>query len=81
MSNTEYLKLKLELVNKLAKYIAEQPELLKKYSGYSYVIYTTSKEFNKKNSNLIKSLKEENKKIVKATFIDQSNDWSFAPLS
>jgi len=81
MSNTEYIKLKLEFANKLAKYIADQPELLEKFSGCSYVIYTSNKEFNKKNPLLIKSLKEENKKIVKATFRDTSDIWSFIPLA
>ena len=41
MSQKEYIKIKLDLINKLAEYIISKPDLYKKYSDCSYVLKTS----------------------------------------
>jgi len=83
MSQKEYIKIKLDLISKLAEFIINKPELYKKYSDCSYVIYIKSNsEFNSKNKILIESLKKEKKKIVRAQFVeDNHSEWQFTALN
>jgi len=83
MSQKEYIKIKLDLINKLAEYIISKPDLYKKYSDCSYVIYIKSNySFNAKNKRLIESLKREKKKIVRAQFVENNHvEWRFTTLN
>jgi len=68
MSKAQQIKLNIELSDKLANFLITKPEMLKKYAGYSYVVFSsTNSALNKLNDNLIGELLLEGNGVVKAT--------------
>jgi hypothetical protein len=82
MSKGQQIKLNIELSDKLANFLVTQPEMLKKYAGYSYVVFSsTNSELNKLNYHLIDELLLESKGVVKAKETgNKSNPWEFSPV-
>lgn len=79
MSKAQQIHLNIELTEKLASLIIANPSLLKKYSGYSYVVFSKDNmELNELNNHLVIELINEGKNVVKAI---QTNDvkspWKF----
>lgn len=66
-----------ELSEKLANFLAENPKILKK--GANFVVFSaTDDALNRINSKLLKSLKGQGKKVVKAKETkSQKNPWAF----
>lgn len=80
MSNKIQVKKNLELVSKLADYIAENPAVEASIpSDASYVFFSaTDKKLNQVNLKLARSLVNEGKVVVKAEELkDKANPWKF----
>ena len=70
----------LDLSEKLAGYIADNPDVVEKFpSKASYVPFSLHDDkLNKANEKLVESLKEESKYIIKAQQTDNRNHpWNF----
>lgn len=82
MSKAQQTKLNLILSEKLADYIICNPDVLKKFSGCSYVLFSqNNSELNELNSELIKELISEGKKVVKAQETsDRYFPWGFSRI-
>ena len=83
MSKPQQVKLNILLSEKLADYLITHPKVLKKFSGYSFVVISSSnKKLNKMNFKLINNLIEEGKQVVKAIQPSKPNlDWKFYSLN
>jgi len=80
MSNKIQAKKNLELVSKLADYMAKNPQAEASIpSNASYVFFSaTDKELNQANLKLAESLASEGKVVVKAQESkDKTNPWKF----
>ncbi len=80
MSKSKQLVKNVKLSEKLAEYIASNPSAVKKVpTGASFVVFSSSdEELNKLNQELVKSLKSEGKKVVKAEEKENKKQpWSF----
>ena len=82
MSKAQQFKLNVSLSDKLANYLITQPDILKKYSGCSYIVFSyKNEELNKLNNQLIPGLKLEGKPIVKAQETNNlDNPWFLTPI-
>jgi len=82
MSKAQQVKLNIDLSDKLANFLVTQPRTLKKYEGYSYVVFSSkNSELNKLNYHLIDELLVEGKGVVKAEETGIStNPWVFTPI-
>jgi len=82
MSKGQQIKLNIELSDKLANFLVTRPSMLKKYAGYSYVIFSsTNMELNRLNHHLIHELLLESKGVVKAKETGNvSSPWEFSPI-
>ncbi|EKE14006.1 MAG: hypothetical protein ACD_12C00718G0003 [uncultured bacterium] len=82
MSKTQQFKLNISLSDRLANYLVTQPNILNKYSGCSYVVFSyKNEELNKLNNQLIPGLKLEGKPVVKAQETnDLNNPWVLTPI-
>jgi len=82
MSKAQQFKLNVSLSDKLANYLITQPDILKKYSGCSYIVFSyKNEELNKLNNQLIPGLKLEGKPIVKAQETNNlDNPWVLTPI-
>jgi len=69
----------LQLIQKLADYIADNPKMLKKYSNSSYVVFSyKDQDLNELNKELLSELKEEGKNVIKAQETNQlKQPWKF----
>ena len=66
MNNKVLFGKNIMLSEKIANYLTQNPDLLVKYNGYSYVVFTKDdKKFNESNEKLVENLLEEGKKVVK----------------
>lgn len=84
MSNKTQSKKNLELFNKLASFIAENPQAEEGIpSGASYVFFSaTDKKLNAANLKLAKSLVGQGKVVVKAQELNSKEDpWKFVLLT
>lgn len=79
MSKALQGKLNIVLSEKLANYLAINPQLLKKYKGYSFVVISSkNKRLNTMNLGLISNLVDEGKQVVKAVEPSKpSLSWKF----
>ena len=82
MSKAQQVKLNIDLSDKLANYLMSKPDILKKYSGSSYVVFSVNNSaLNKLNLNLIAELQKEGKTVVKAQQSSNlSTPWILTPL-
>lgn len=82
MSKADQINLNFILSEKLADYLITKPDMLRKFSGCSYVVFSVSNnEFNALNHELIIELKNEDKTVVKALETgNQKEPWIFTPL-
>ena len=82
MSKAQQFKLNVSLSDKLANYLITQLDILKKYSGCSYIVFSyKNEELNKLNNQLIPGLKLEGKPIVKAQETNNlDNPWVLTPI-
>ena len=82
MSKAQQFKLNVNLSDRLANYLITQPDILKKYSGCSYIVFSyKNEELNKLNNQLIPGLKLEGKPIVKAQETNNlDNPWVLTPI-
>lgn len=82
MSKAQQIKLNIELSDKLANFLITKPSMLKRYAGYSYVVFSsTNPVLNKLNSNLIEELLLEGNGVVKAMETGNvSSPWEFTPV-
>lgn len=74
----------LDLSQKLAEYIAENPDSVKDLpENSSFIVFSSIDEsLNKENEGLIKSVIAEGKKVIKATQTkDKSNPWKFSQVA
>lgn len=81
MSKIKQLEKNLKLSGKLAEYIATNPKEIKNIpNGASFVIFSSgNEELNRENKELLKSLKEEGKKVVKVTENrNKKQPWTFS---
>jgi len=71
----------LKLSEKLLDYLANNPRMNAR-GGASYIIITQKdSELNKMNLGLVKSLKKEGKKVIKALETnDELNPWKFSSI-
>lgn len=80
MGKLKQLEKNVKLSEKLADYLAANPNVMKDFpSGSSFVAFSSSdEELNKFNEKLVTSLKKEGKKVIEAK--EKSNKtkpWSF----
>lgn len=82
MSKAQQIKLNIELSDKLANFLVTKPEMLKRYAGYSYVVFSsTNPGLNKLNNHLIEELLLEGNGVVKAVETGNvSKPWEFSPV-
>lgn len=82
MSQAQQTHLNIQLSEKLATYIVANPVVLKKYSGYSYVVFSKQNDqLNSLNRKLIKELLAEGKKVVTAQETkDTKSPWIFTSI-
>ncbi|QQG44051.1 MAG: hypothetical protein HYW86_04270 [Candidatus Roizmanbacteria bacterium] len=82
MSKAQQVKINIILSEKLSNYLIAKPDVLKKFSGYSYVIFShTNQELNKLNYQLVDELIDEGKNVVKAEETGNlKQPWSFTPV-
>ena len=83
MSKKQQAMKNLDLSQKLAEYIANNPKAVKNVPKSStFVAFSSSdNELNRKNEELIASLSEEGKKVVKAIqTTNKINPWKFSPV-
>lgn len=82
MSKAQQIKLNIELSDKLANFLVTKPNMLKKYTGYSYVVFSsTNPTLNKLNDHLIEELLLEGNGVVKAMETGNiSSPWEFTPV-
>lgn len=81
MSKNKQLEKNIELSGKLAEYIAANPSVVKSMPNEaSFVVFSTGdKKLNEANKGLIASLKNEGKKVIKATQkSSKTQPWSFS---
>jgi hypothetical protein len=81
MSTKKLLEENFKLSQKLADYIAANPNVSKKFPGNSSFVAFSARniELNKANCKLVKSLKSEGKKVIKATQgSSKSSPWLFS---
>ena len=74
----------LDLSQKLAEYIASNPETVKNLPKKStFVVFSSvDKKLNAENKKLIDSILAEGKKVVKAAQTkDRFNPWKFSPIA
>jgi hypothetical protein len=74
----------IDLSEKLADYIAENPEEVKDLpENVSFVTFSsTDLKLNEANKRLIESLKKEGKQVIKAQETqDKENPWKFTSIS
>jgi hypothetical protein len=78
MSKKQQIQKNLKLSEELMEYLADNPYNSKE-KNVSFVVFTQNdKELNKLNSNLINSLIEEGKHVIKAIQTsDKNHPWSF----
>ncbi|MDO8497727.1 MAG: hypothetical protein Q7S61_04245 [bacterium] len=83
MSKAQQIRLNIQLSDKLANFLITQPEILKKYTGCSYVVFSSKNpQLNKLNSNLIEELLSEGNEVVKAEETGNLSDpWEFTPVN
>ncbi len=83
MSKSQQVKFNIELSEKLANYLVIHPDILKKYSGASFIVISAqNKKLNQKNLTLIKALLIEGKQVVKAIEPPKSTfDWKFKSIN
>ncbi len=83
MSKAQQIKLNIELSDKLANFLVTKPEMLKKYTGYSYVVFSsTNSGLNKLNNHLIEELLLEGNGVIKAVETGNlSKPWVFSPVA
>lgn len=80
MGKVKQLEKNAKLSEKLAEYIASNPSVTKDLpSGVSFVVFSSSdNQLNKLNQELVKSLKSEGKKVVRAEEKENKKQfWSF----
>ncbi len=83
MSKNQQITKNIKLSEKLAEYIANNPNQVKRFPvNVSYVTFSSRDEkLNSVNEQLIKSLKSEGKKVIKAQeTVDNDTPWKFTPL-
>jgi len=82
MNKAQQFKLNVNLSDRLANYLITQPDILKKYSGCSYIVFSyKNEELNKLNIKLIPGLKLEGKTVVRAQEPSNSdNPWILTPI-
>ena len=83
MSNKKQVEKNLKLSSRVASYIMENPDAVKKVPKNStYVIFSVDdQELNKKNEKMIFSLKNEGKKVIKVFETkNKTNPWNFISL-
>lgn len=80
MSKAQQINLNMKLSEELATFIITNPKILKKYSGYSYVVFSYSnKELNELNNELVIGIINEGKNVVKAIQTSDKNlPWKFS---
>lgn len=67
MSKALQAQLNIGLSEKLANYLAVNPQILNKYKGYSFVVISSkNKKLNMMNVKLISNLVDEDKQVIKA---------------
>lgn len=84
MSSNQQIKKNIELSGKLANYLAENPTFMDENSeNTSYVAFSSrDDELNKLNTELLKSLLDEGRKVVKAEETkDKNNPWKFTQVA
>lgn len=84
MSKKKQIDKNIKLSEKLATFIAENPDLYQDLPSHaSFVVFSLrDKELNKINQKLIQSLLQEGKQVVKAEETeDKSKPWKFIPVS
>lgn len=73
----------IKLSSKVASYLMENPDAVKGVPKHStYVIFSADdQELNKKNGQLLSSLKSEGKKVIKVIETkNKTNPWNFISL-
>ena len=82
MSKSQQFKLNVTLSDRLANYLVTKPNILNKYSGCLYVVFSyKNEELNKLNDQLIPGLKLEGKVVVKAQETNNlDNPWILTPI-
>ena len=80
MSKAQQINLNMQLSEELATFIIANPKILRKYSGYSYVVFSYSnKELNELNNELVIGIINEGKNVVKAIQTSEKNSpWKFS---
>lgn len=80
MSKAQQINLNMQLSEELATFIIANPKILRKYSGYSYVVFSYSnKELNELNNELVIGIINEGKNVVKAIQTSDKNfPWKFS---
>lgn len=81
MGKTKQLEKNVKLSGELAEYIASNPSAVKNISpGASFVVFSSNdQELNKLNHKLVNSLKNEGKRVVRATEEENKKQpWSFS---
>lgn len=84
MSKNQQITKNIELSEKLAEYISDNPSEIRQFpSSVSYVTFSSTDErLNSANKKLVLSLKSEGKSIIKAQETkDKKNPWKFILLS
>lgn len=83
MRNKKQVEKNIKLSSKIASYIMKNPDAVKKVPKNStYVIFSADdQELNKKNEEMISSLKDEGKKVIKVVETkNKTNPWNFISL-
>ena len=82
MSKAQQVELNIKLSDELASFLITKPEILKKYSGYSYVVFSSvNPELNRLNNDLIHELLLEGNGVIKAEATGNSSQpWVLTPV-
>ena len=82
MGKAQQIELNIELSDKLANFLVTKPDMLKRYAGYSYVVFSsTNFGLNKLNEHLIEELLLEGNGVIKATETGNlSKPWEFSKV-
>lgn len=83
MSTKKQVEKNIRLSSKVASYIVSNPNVVKKVPANStYVVFSANDpELNKKNEQLLSSLKKEGKKVIKVIETkNKTNPWNFITL-
>lgn len=83
MTKQQQFKLNMELSEVLANYLVTKPDILKRFSGSSYVIFPLKNDsLSKLNSMLVSDLISEGKRVVRVEQTEDSNNpWVFTPVN